>query len=124
MMMIMLMMMEFPWGQILEYWLGGCDDDDDNDDNDGDNDDDNNDDNNDDDDGIPLGTNTGVLARRLPHRSHFEPQSGASLHIETTNMTCLSFVFVGTSFVFVSTSFVFMLTSFIFVLTSFVFVLK
>ena len=65
MMMIMLMMMEFPWGQILEQWLGGCDDDDDNDDNDGDNDDDNNDDNNDDDDGIPLGTNTGVLARRL-----------------------------------------------------------
>ena len=73
---------------------------------------------------IPLGTNTGVLARRLPHRSHFEPQSGASLHIETTNMTCLSFVFVSTYFVFVSTSFVFMLTSFIFVLTSFVFVLK
>ena len=23
---------EFPWEQILEYWLGGCDDDDDNDD--------------------------------------------------------------------------------------------
>ena len=87
-------------------------------------DDDDYDDDYGDDDEIPLGTNTGVLARRLPHRSHFEPQSGASLHIETTNMTCLSFVFVGTSFVFVSTSFVFMLTSFIFVLTSFVFVLK
>ena len=85
-------------------------------------DEDNYDDDYDDDDGIPLGTNTGVLARRLPHRSHFEPQSGASLHIETTNMTCLSFVFVSTSFVFVSTSFVFASTSFVFVSTSFVFV--
>ena len=34
---------EFPWEQILEYWLGGCDDDDDNDDNDDDNDDRNDD---------------------------------------------------------------------------------
>ena len=65
----------------------------------------------DDDDGIPLGTNTGVLARRLPHRSHFEPQSGASLHIETTNMNCLAFEFVSTSFVFVPISFVFVSTS-------------
>ena len=31
---------EFPWEQILEYWLGGCDDEDDNDDNGDDNDDD------------------------------------------------------------------------------------
>ena len=63
------------------------------------------------DDGIPLGTNTGVLARRLPYRSHFEPQSGASLHIETTNMNCLAFEFVSTSFVFVPISFVFVSTS-------------
>ena len=34
---------EFPWEQILEYWFGGCDDDDDNDDNDDDNDDRNDD---------------------------------------------------------------------------------